>query len=127
MNHSIFSNCFNLDQITQDSIKSIHITPTQVQATLQKSRWTLADLPTLISPAAQNFLEDMAQHAHRITVQRFGKTMQIFVPMYLANVCYNSCSYCGFSIENDYKRITLTPEEILKEGLHLKNKGFQRR
>ncbi len=51
--------------------------------------------------------------------------MQLFIPMYLSNVCYNNCSYCGFSMSNTYERITLTFDEIEKEALFLKEKGFQ--
>ncbi len=122
---SSFSQIFDSLWVERLVEQCTQTTATQAQSILQKTQWTLADLPVLLSPAMSPLLEELAQHAHRITQQRFGKTMQLFVPMYLANVCYNSCSYCGFSMENDYKRIVLSPDEILKEGLHLKQKGFQ--
>ena len=35
--------------------------------------------------------------SHRLTVERFGRTMQLYAPLYLSNVCANVCTYCGFS------------------------------
>jgi 2-iminoacetate synthase len=56
----------------------------------------------LISPAAQPYLEQMAQECHELTKKRFGKTIQMFA--YLSNECQNICTYCGFSLDNKIKR-----------------------
>ena len=58
----------------------------------------------------------MAQRAHRLTVQRFGRVMGMFAPLYLSNVCTNQCVYCGFNAANVVTRVTLTPEEAEREG-----------
>ena len=50
--------------------------------------------------------------------------MQIFVPLYLSNECYNTCTYCGFSQEHSYQRITLTDNQIITEATQLKQRGF---
>jgi 2-iminoacetate synthase len=100
-------------------------TAANVEKTLAKRSLSLSDFPVLISKAALPYIEEIARRSHALTVQRFGHTMQLFIPMYLSNVCYNKCTYCGFSIEHKYKRITLSKEEILKEGFILKEKGFQ--
>ncbi|NBV41923.1 radical SAM protein, partial [bacterium] len=121
----MFSDILPTLKITDQVRQLSNITSDQVKALLQKSTWTPNDFPALISPAAKIHLETMAQHAHRLTVQRFGKTIQLFIPMYLSNLCYNTCTYCGFSIHNKYKRIVLTPEQILNEGHLLRNKGFR--
>lgn len=92
---------------------------------LQKNHWNAKDFDILISPTAQNHLEAMAQKAKKLTQKRFGKVMQLFIPMYLSNECFNSCTYCGFSMEHNYTRTTLTKDEILSEGRILKEKGFQ--
>ena len=34
-----------------------------------------------------------------LTRQRFGRTMQLYAPLYLSNECVNRCTYCGFSQE----------------------------
>jgi 2-iminoacetate synthase len=83
------------------------------------------DLLSLLSPAAEPFLEEMAQRAHRLTLQRFGRVMGMFVPLYLSNVCTNRCVYCGFNAGNDVSRVTLTPEEAGREGEALRRLGFR--
>jgi 2-iminoacetate synthase len=85
---------------------------------------TLDDLQALLSPAARPFLEEMARLSHRLTVERFGRTMQLFAPMYLSNVCANVCSYCGFSAQNRIPRKVLSDAEISAEAEVLKSHGF---
>ncbi len=85
---------------------------------------TLEDLAALLSPAAAPFLEEMAQLSHRLTVERFGRTMQLYAPMYLTNVCANICTYCGFSAQNRIPRKALNDAEILADAAVLKQHGF---
>lgn len=83
------------------------------------------DFIALLSPAAAPLLEPMARLAHARTVRRFGRTMQLFAPIYLSNECQNVCTYCGFSVTNKIPRRTLTPGEILREAGVLKKLGFE--
>ncbi len=85
---------------------------------------SLEDFKALISPAAMPYLEQMAQLSHQITQKRFGKTIQMYVPMYLSNECQNICTYCGFSVDNPIRRRTLTDKEILKEVEAIKKMGY---
>jgi 2-iminoacetate synthase len=84
----------------------------------------LEDFKAFISPAALPYLEQMAQLSHELTQKRFGKTIQLFAPMYLSNKCNNICTYCGFSMNNRIKRKTLTGEEIAEEIKEIKRQGF---
>lgn len=84
----------------------------------------LEDLKALISPSAKGFLEEMAQKSMELTQKRFGKTMQMYAPMYLSNECQNICTYCGFSLDIDIPRITLSDDEIIKEAEIVKSLGF---
>lgn len=84
----------------------------------------LEDFKALISPAAEPYLEQMAQLSHQLTKKRFGNTIQMYVPMYLSNECQNICTYCGFSQNNFIPRKTLTDEEILKEVEIIKSYGY---
>lgn len=86
---------------------------------------SLDDLQALLSPAAVPFLEEMAQISHRLTVERFGRTMQLYAPLYLSNVCANVCTYCGFSATNRIPRKVLTDDEIRAEASVLRDFGFQ--
>jgi len=75
----------------------------------------LEDFKALISPAAQPYIEQMAQISHARTVERFGYTQQMYAPVYLSNVCSNICTYCGFSANNRIPRKILNEVEIAQE------------
>lgn len=109
-----------------DVLTSIYAkTATDAERALGKNKRTIEDFKALISPAAAPYLEQMAQLSHRITQKRFGKTVQLYAPMYLSNECQNICNYCGFSLDNKLKRKTLTGIEILQEAEYLKQQGFE--
>jgi 2-iminoacetate synthase len=91
---------------------------------LQKEKRTLEDFKALISPAAAPYLEQMARLSHTLTQKRFGKTIQMYAPLYLSNECQNICTYCAFSYDNKIKRKTLTDAEILREVNALKDMGY---
>ncbi len=91
----------------------------------REGRGGIEDFIALLSPiAAQHYLEEMAQLSYRITRKRFGQTLRLFAPMYLSNECNNICDYCGFSMNNQIPRKTLTDAEILREAGILKKNGF---
>ena len=90
----------------------------------KKGSRSIDDLMALLSPAAGPFLEDMAKLSHDLTQKRFGKTIQMYIPLYLSNKCSNNCVYCGFRNENRIKRVTLTAEQILDEVKVIKSFGF---
>jgi 2-iminoacetate synthase len=79
----------------------------------------------LLSPAARNLLESLSIRSHQITLQRFGKVMRLFAPLYLSNECINKCSYCGFSRDNPILRVTLNVDEVGREAKALAYEGFR--
>lgn len=84
------------------------------------------DLAALISPAAAPFLETIAQRAHHTTIQRHGRVVTLYVPLYLSNFCINHCIYCGFKAGiKRIKRHTLTPEQLEAEMDRLQSLGFR--
>ncbi|XTZ64905.1 2-iminoacetate synthase ThiH [Aeromonas salmonicida subsp. pectinolytica] len=99
-------------------------TTRDVERALANPHRSLQDFMALISPAAEAFLPQMAAEAERLTRQRFGNTVGFYVPLYLSNLCANDCSYCGFSMSNRLKRKTLDAEEIERECLAIKARGF---
>jgi 2-iminoacetate synthase len=101
-------------------------TPADVRRALGRARGSLDmdDFAALLSPAAAPFLEDMAQAARQATVERFGRTMRLFAPLYLSNACANVCTYCGFSAHNRIRRKVLSDAEILAEAGALRAHGF---
>lgn len=99
--------------------------PDDVTRALNSQRRDLRDFAVLISSAAADRLEDLAIASHQLTLQRFGRTMRIFAPLYLSSECVSTCTYCGFSAENPITRRTLTPEEALVEAEELAARGFR--
>ena len=85
-------------------------TGADVKRALAAHQRTLHDFMALISPAAQPYLEQIAQESQRLTRKRFGHTVGFYAPLYLSNLCSNDCTYCGFSMSNRIKRKTLNAE-----------------
>ncbi|MFY0252945.1 2-iminoacetate synthase ThiH [Chitinophaga sp. 30R24] len=100
-------------------------TARDVELALQRPHRSLDDFAALISPAAIPYLGEMANISHQLTRQRFGNTMQLYIPLYLSNECQNICTYCGFSLDNKIKRKTLGAAEILMETAAIKEMGFE--
>ncbi|NQS70828.1 MAG: 2-iminoacetate synthase ThiH [Desulfobulbaceae bacterium] len=102
-----------------------NITDAQVEQALAKDAPSAADFLTLLSPAAATHLEAMAQKAHRLTVQYFGRTIQLFIPLYISNFCANQCIYCGFNRKNHIVRRKLSLAEIECEAQAIARSGMQ--
>jgi 2-iminoacetate synthase len=106
--------------------RSLATGPAEVAAALRGSSRGLERMAALLSPrAADEALEDMAALAHRITVQRFGRILQMYAPLYVSNECIDTCTYCGFSREHPVRRITLKAEEAAREAELLHAQGFR--
>ncbi len=105
--------------------RSLEASPAAVRESLGKSELGLEDFARLISPAGGEFLEVLGRRSHALTQQRFGKVIRLFAPLYLSNECINNCKYCGFSRDNPILRVTLSPEEVLREGRALVQQGFR--
>jgi 2-iminoacetate synthase len=99
-------------------------TEQDVLSALSKSKLDVTDFAALISPAAEPYLLEMVAKSERLTLQRFGNTVSLFAPLYLSNTCANECTYCGFSMSNAIKRLTLNESQIEKEVVAIKSKGF---
>ena len=85
--------------------------PEDVKRALRREQLFPEDLVALLSPAAAPFLEDLAQVAHRLTRQHFGRTIGLYAPIYLSNICHSDCLYCGYALHSGSQgeRRTLTP------------------
>ena len=103
---------YSWDEITQQIYAK---TDADVERALNKKHLQIDDFMALISPAADKYLEKMAFLSRMYTQQRFGKTIQMYVPLYITNSCTNHCVYCGFQHDNPIKRVILKDEEIVNE------------
>lgn len=122
------------DQVKSWSLDDLHntleATPANaVQTALAKAasshKLQADDLLALLSPKAEDFLEDMAKIAKDITLRQFGRSVQLFTPLYLANICTNHCVYCGFNHNNKIQRSKLSFDEIEKEGAAIAATGLR--
>ncbi len=96
-----------------------------VSAVLARGARSLADLATLLSPAAANRLEELCRRSQALTRQRFGRVVRLFAPLYLSNECINNCAYCGFSRDNPILRVTLSVPDAAREARALASQGFR--
>ena len=96
-----------------------------VMAALEHETCSIEDFKALLSPAAEPFLEMMAQRASRETSRHFGNTVYMFTPLYIANYCENYCVYCGFNCYNHINRMKLNMEQIEKEMQVIADSGME--
>jgi 2-iminoacetate synthase len=97
----------------------------QVEAVLAGGQDSLAAMPVLLSPAAGDWLEAMAQRASQETARQFGRVILLYSPLYLADYCDNVCLYCGFNVKNPFPRRRLSAEEIVREGQAIAATGVE--
>lgn len=113
---------------TRERIQGLYANPTDadVAAALAREERTPRDLAALLSPAARPRLEDMAREAQRLTRRHFGRTISLYAPVYISNLCAADCVYCGFAARSHLrdKRVTLRPEQVDRECAALAAMGY---
>ena len=100
-------------------------TAKDVRAALEHATCTVEDFKALLSPAAEPFLEQMAERARLETGKHFGNTVYLFTPLYIANYCENYCVYCGFNCYNHISRMKLSMEQIEHEMQVIADSGME--
>ena len=85
----------------------------------------LAGLAALLSPAADRHIERIARRALDITRRHFGRTISLYIPLYLSNYCSSGCAYCGYAADRKYPRRRLDPEMMASEMEALRRMGFE--
>ena len=100
-------------------------TEKDVKAALEHRTCSVEDFKALLSPAAEPFLEQMAERARWETSKHFGNTVYLFTPLYIANCCENYCVYCGFNCYNHINRMKLNMEQIEKEMKVIADSGME--
>lgn len=132
---TVFDYAPGMDQISEaipEEIASTYeresqrtVTGAEVAEVLRKDRLTPDDYYTLLSPAAEPYLELMMEKARGLRRQYFGDNVYSFSPLYIANYCENGCRYCGFNAKSDIKRAALNPDEIEVEMRALAKEGIE--
>lgn len=108
-----------------DAFDYFQYTEKDVKAALGHEICSIEDFKALLSPAAEPFLELMAQRARSETSKHFGNTVYLFTPLYIANYCENYCVYCGFNCYNQISRMKLTMEQVEHEMKIIAQSGME--
>ncbi len=102
-------------------------TSTDVERAVSRPDRSVEDLAALLSPCASSLLEPMAREAQRLTRWHFGRTVGLYAPIYVSNVCGADCAYCNYAVRTGggQKRVTLNEVQIRQECAALAARGFQ--
>ena len=109
----------------RNSYQAESYTAADVRRALQKEQLDIEDFAALLSPAAEPFIEEMAQKAKQETAKHFGNSVYMFTPIYISNYCENYCVYCGFNCHNKIHRMKLNTKEIEKEMSAIAKTGLE--
>lgn len=102
-----------------------NVTDEMILKSIHKDKRDYEDFLNLLSPKAVKFLEQMALKSKEITEQWFGRTISLYLPLYISNYCTNECTYCGFNKTNKIARKHLSLEEIEQEAIEIKKTGIK--
>ncbi len=109
----------------RDALRSVTSTDVHKELAAPSGHYSPDRLLAFVSPAAEESIEDMAQAAHSLTIQRFGRTIQLYAPLYLSNFCTGTCLYCGYKAGNEFERTRLTIDQAIDDADILASEGFR--
>lgn len=89
----------------------------------------LEECATLLNVDVKNreIMDMINETAFAIKNRIYGNRIVLFAPLYIANYCVNSCTYCAFrSANKKLQRMALTDQEIQEEVASLERQGHRR-
>ncbi len=94
--------------------------PKRIRDILAKARGintlSLEEAALLLFVSREDLWEEMKETASAIKRFVYDNRIVTFAPLYLSNICYNNCIYCGLRADNKIiKRRILSQDEIRKE------------
>lgn len=96
------------------------------KALTKKEPLGVDDFAALISEnARKHYLKDMVNISSQLTRRRFGRCVNMYLPLYLTNLCSNKCVYCGFSVMNKFRRVVLNLTQIDEECQEISRMGYK--
>jgi len=85
----------------------------------------MREFAVFLSAAAGKHIELMAHKALALTQKHFGRTIALYVPLYLSNYCSSGCVYCGFAADRRRRRMRLDRDMMAAEMNALRKMGFE--
>lgn len=102
----------------------------EIKSILEKARQlkglTHLEIAKLIQNDSEETNKALFEVAGEIKQKIYGNRVVIFAPLYVSNYCVNSCTYCGYGRNNDFKRRKLNDAEIQEEVKLLESMGHKR-
>ena len=90
-------------------------------------RLTLDESAALLSVKDPEYIKKIFAAASFVKDTIYGRRVVLFAPLYISNLCANSCLYCAFKSDNPLiKRKALTVAEINTQTEWLLNRGHKR-
>ena len=112
-------------EVWEQRLQEVTLRDVETAITSRPGSYSLTKLLALVSPVAENCLEQMAELSRKLTLQRFGRTIRLYAPLYLSSHCVNRCQYCGFNRDNTFDRVRLSVDEAVAEAEILASEGFR--
>ncbi len=112
-------------EVWEQRLQEVNAHEVEAAIASRPGSYSLSKLLALVSPAAEAYLEPMAELSRRLTLQRFGRTIRLYAPLYLSSHCVNRCQYCGFNRDNTFARVRLSIDEAIAEAELLAREGFR--
>jgi len=98
-----------------------------LEKTKQLKRLTLEESAKLLAVQDNELLKKIYAAAAYVKNTIYGKRVVLFVPLYISNLCSNSCAYCGFAADNKHTvRKHLTCAQIKEQAEILLKRGHKR-
>ncbi len=86
---------------------------------------TFQQIKNILDDKTPQTVENLAREAASLTRRHFGRTISLYVPLYLSNFCSSHCTYCGFHSQNKIQRIKLEPEQYRREMQFIHAQGIR--
>ena len=108
-----------------NSYNPLEYSESDVVRAIKSDRCSIDDFKALLSPAADKYLDQIAEKASLERRKHFGNVVNLFTPLYISNYCENYCVYCGFNCHNKIHRARLCSHEIEKEMKAIAKTGLE--
>jgi 2-iminoacetate synthase len=121
----------HIDEAKINSLLDLNVSEQEIDYILKKTqllkRLTLEESAKLLSVKEASLLKKIYNAAAYVKNRIYGKRVVMFVPLYISNLCSNSCLYCGFAANNKLTvRKKLSPQEIKEQTEILLKRGHKR-
>jgi 2-iminoacetate synthase len=121
----------HIDESKINSLLNLNVSRQEIDDILKKTkllkRLTLEESAKLLSVKDTSLLEKIYDAAKHVKNTIYGKRVVMFIPLYISNLCANSCVYCGFASNNKHTvRKKLSIQEIKQQTEILLKRGHKR-